>query len=188
MHSLSLAFFFGYVCVSVFLKELWICHWAALVLEAGPPRGRAGARGGPTAAERISVFKAFENKLLQFPGFRVGVGRGVPGGSSPRVQAAGAPLSGKERVRRQGCGEKELGALLPLPSSSLVRVLWAPCLSQTPAPEAGYLGRVCKQYGAPDEGGRKGSSRVNFPAPFFVLGFLFLPFFWCFLSQWNNMG
>lgn len=50
-----------------------------------PPRGRARTRGRPTAAERISVFKAFENKLLQFPGYRVGVGRGVPGHSFPRV-------------------------------------------------------------------------------------------------------
>lgn len=67
-----------------FFKELWICRWwAAPVPEAGPPRGRAGTRGRPTAAERISVFKAFENKLLQFPGCRVGVGRGVPGGGFP---------------------------------------------------------------------------------------------------------
>lgn len=81
---LSFFFFFGCVCVSVFLKELWICRWwAAPVPEAGPPHGRAGTRGGPTAAERISVFKAFENKLLQFPGCRVGVGRGVPGGGFP---------------------------------------------------------------------------------------------------------
>lgn len=79
------ALFFGCVCVSVFVlffKELWICRWwAAPVPEAGPPHGRAGTRGRPTAAERISVFKAFENKLLQFLGCRVGVGRGIPGGS-----------------------------------------------------------------------------------------------------------
>lgn len=62
------------------------------VPKAGPPHGRAGTRGRPTAAERISVFKAFENKLLQFPGCRVGIGRGVPGGSFPRVQATGVPL------------------------------------------------------------------------------------------------
>lgn len=76
-------FFFG--CVfQFFFKELWICRWwAAPVLEAGPPRGRAGTRGRPTAAERISVFKAFENKLLQFPGCRVGAGRGVPGHGFP---------------------------------------------------------------------------------------------------------
>lgn len=81
--SHSWLFFFG--CVfQFFFKELWICRWwAAPVLEAGPPRGRAGTRGRPTAAERISVFKAFENKLLQFPGCRVGAGRGVPGHGFP---------------------------------------------------------------------------------------------------------
>lgn len=83
--ALTLFFFFLVVCVfQFFLKELWICRWwAAPVPEAGPPHGRAGTRGGPTAAERISVFKAFENKLLQFPGCRVGAGRGVPGGGFP---------------------------------------------------------------------------------------------------------
>lgn len=91
------------MCVSVFVlffKELWICRWwAAPVPEAGPPHGRAGTRGRPTAAERVSVFKAFENKLLQFSGCRVGLAEGSLVAASPRVQATGAPLPDKE-VRR----------------------------------------------------------------------------------------
>ena len=57
-----------------------------------PPGSRVGTRGRPTAAERISVFKAFENKLLQFPGCRVGVGRGVPGGGFACGPGRGAPV------------------------------------------------------------------------------------------------
>ena len=63
--SLSLLFFFFFLFLGVcvfhfFFKELCVCHWwAAPVLEAGPPRSRVGTRGRPTAAERISVFKAF---------------------------------------------------------------------------------------------------------------------------------
>ena len=89
---LSLFFLVVYV-FQFFSKELWICRWwAAPVPEAGPPCGRAGTRGRPTAAERISVFKAFENKLLQFPGCRVGVGRGVPGGGFACGPGRGAPV------------------------------------------------------------------------------------------------
>lgn len=92
---------FIWLCVSQFVcffKELWICRWwAAPVPEAGPPHGRAGTRARPTAAERISVFKAFENKLLQFPGCRVGLTEGFLAAASPESRPQGVPCqAGRE--------------------------------------------------------------------------------------------
>lgn len=55
------------------------------------------------AAERISVFKAFENKLLQFPGCRVGLAEGFLGRLLLESRPQG-PQSGEERVRREGMG------------------------------------------------------------------------------------
>lgn len=123
--SCSLSFFFLVVYVfQFFSKELWICRWwAAPVPEAGPPCGRAGTRGRPTAAERISVFKAFENKLLQFPGCRVGAGRGVPGGGF----AWSPGRRGSHQVRRVSRSTS------PCPPPVWLELAWAPCPSQASA-------------------------------------------------------
>lgn len=85
-HSLLRLFIW---CVSVlflffFLKRTLDLPWVGNVIPGGwTALGRARARGRPTAAERIFVFKAFEEKLLQFPGYGVRVGRGVPSSGFP---------------------------------------------------------------------------------------------------------
>ena len=128
--SYSLSLFFLVVCVfQFFSKELWICRWWAPVPEAGSPRGRAGTRGRPTAAERISVFKAFENKLTAVPRVQ---GGGWQRGSWWRLCLKSRPQGLPCPVRRAGCEESELEHLSLL-TSSLVRVSWAPCPSQASA-------------------------------------------------------
>lgn len=87
MCTLSLALVY-LVCFSFvfvfFLKRTLDLPWVGNVIPGGwTALGRARARGRPTAAERIFVFKAFEEKLLQFPGYGVRVGRGVPSSGFP---------------------------------------------------------------------------------------------------------
>ena len=151
-----------------FSKELWICRWWAVpVPEAGPPCGRAGTRGRPTAAERISVFKAFENKLLQFPGCRVGGGRGVPGGGF----ACSPGRGGSRQVRRvsRSTSPRPPPVWLELPGLPAHPRLqpWGP---------AEYLGRVCEPCGnlAERVGRREVAKFIFFPP---CLGFSCFPFF-----------
>ena len=60
---------------------------------------------------------------------------------------AGAPLSGEERVRRERC-EGSKSEHLSLPTSSLVRVSWAPFHPRLqPREPAEYLGRGWEPYG-----------------------------------------
>ena len=125
--SCSLSFFLVVCVFQFFSKELWICRWwAAPVPEAGSPCGRAGTRGRPTAAERISVFKAFENKLTAVPRVQ---GGGWQRGSWCRLRLESRPQGLPCQVRREGCEESK-PEHFSLLTSSLVRVSWAPCPSQ----------------------------------------------------------
>lgn len=65
-------------------------------LEAELPHSRGRTRGRPMAAERISVFKAFENKLLQFPGCRVGLAEGFLGRLLLESRLQGLPVRQRE--------------------------------------------------------------------------------------------
>lgn len=85
-HSLLLLFIW---CVSFFFfffKELWICHWWATLIPGGwTALSKARARGRPMAAERASVFKAFEKKkVTAVSRGGVWVGRGLSGSRFPR--------------------------------------------------------------------------------------------------------
>lgn len=88
--------------------------------------------------DRSLCLKPLKISYCSSQGAGWGLAEGFLAAASPRVQAAGAPLSGEERVRRKGCGERA-GSPSPLPTSSLVRVLWAPCPSLAPTLGANWV-------------------------------------------------
>lgn len=86
LRTLSLALVYLVCFIFFFFKELWICHWWATLIPGGwTALGKARARGRPTAAERASVFKAFEKKkVTAVSRGGVWVGRGLSGSRFPR--------------------------------------------------------------------------------------------------------
>lgn len=106
-------FLFGCVCLSffVFFKNFGFAVGGQRRSRRLDHMAGLGQGPGPRLLRGSLCLKPLRISYCSSP-CRVGVGRGLPGGSFPRVQATGSPLSGRERVRREGC-ENELGALPP---------------------------------------------------------------------------
>lgn len=72
-----------------------------------------GQGAGPRLLRGSLCLKPLRISYCSSQGAGWGLAEGFLAAASPRVQATGVPLSGEERVRREGCEESELGALLP---------------------------------------------------------------------------
>lgn len=110
-------FVFLVVCVSVFFFFLKNFGFAV----GGQRRSRRldphvaglGQGAGPRLLRGSLCLKPLRISYCSSQGAGWGLAEGFLAAASPRVQATGVPLSGEERVRREGCEESELGALLP---------------------------------------------------------------------------
>lgn len=91
-----------------------------------------GQGAGPRLLRGSLCLKPLRISYCISQGAGWGLAEGFLVAALPRVQAAGAPLSSEERVRREHCEESK-SEHLSLPTSSLVRVSWAPCPSQASA-------------------------------------------------------